>query len=865
MSDRENHTVDSENTAAPGAQAGSPSRMTAKTDELELTLQFFRLVNASETLRGLSEAAIQFFQAQSECEAVAIRLRTGSEFPYLSSAGFPEEFLRCENNRPVGECFGEKVRDASGAAKLECRCEEVLAGCGHPSLPHFTEQGSFWTNAVSEERHGSLPIIPGKGCNGFGYESVALIVLKAGKDRIGLLQLNDRRKQRFTHEKILLWERLASYLAVALARFHAEETLRSSEQRLAQAVNIACLGIFVMDHATQQCHHSPEFCAIHGLDPKLAHTKDEVLALVVDEDRPALVDALERSFDPAGDGLLQSEHRIIRHDGIRWLQMRAQTFFEGEGGGRHPVRTVGAVIDITARKQSELDLTASRQQLRTALEAAKLGVWCHDLGTGMVTGDASTLAIFGLPEGSALPAKTIDGYFHPEDLPRLRSDRAQLESCHLSINAEYRIHTAIGAQRWIALWGNQLRDRTGKPLVLTGLIQDITERKEADQRIKRLEEQFRHAQKMEAVGRLAGNIAHDFNNLLMVIRSYVEILEETLAGQNEPLRCLQAVSKAADRAAGLTGQLLAFSRKQVLSPVPLNLNDSVAESALLLRGLMGEQVELVLELEPSPWTVRADPDQIAQVLMNLSLNSRDAMPEGGKLTLATKNVRVGPAEIERNPFLQRGDYVVLSVSDTGTGILPEVQERMFEPFFTTKSMGKGTGLGLSMVYGIVKQSNGYLLCDSRPGEGATFHIYLPRVNAPQPTEEKSRSEVPLHGIETILLVEDEEALRESIGRFLSGLGYKVLEASSGPQALTFAGQDQNPIHVMISDVLMPGMSGRELSQKLVELRPEIKTIFMSGYIDDPTVRDGVTSEGVAFLQKPFRLMTLAEKLRAMLD
>jgi CheY-like chemotaxis protein len=351
----------------------------------------------------------------------------------------------------------------------------------------------------------------------------------------------------------------------------------------------------------------------------------------------------------------------------------------------------------------------------------------------------------------------------------------------------------------------------------------------------------------------------------MVIRSYAELLEDSLPESDGLRRNTHAIMKAADRAAGLTSQMLAFSRKQVMSPVALSLNAAVADSAKMLQRLIGEDIDLRVNSAPSIWTIRADPGQLAQVLMNLSVNARDAMPEGGVLTLATCNASVGKHGVHGHPEVPEGDFAVLTVTDTGTGIAREVQERMFEPFFTTKSVGKGTGLGLSTVYGIVKQSGGYLLVDSEFGHGACFSIYLPRVAEAIPAGEAAGHDGLKHGTETLLIVEDEDALRESIRVFLSGLGYTILTASSGQHALALASKAAQPIHVMLTDVVMPKMSGRELAQILSVVRPEMKTVYMSGYTDDEIMRHGVQEKGMAFLHKPFSLASLANKLRELLD
>jgi PAS domain S-box-containing protein len=646
-----------------------------------------------------------------------------------------------------------------------------------------------------------------------------------------------------------------------------EKALRESEQRLLQAVKVARLGIFEHDLNTGIFHCSPIMRELYGWAPEKLVTLESVMESIVPEDREILASAVRRTHDPKGPGLFYTELRILHPDGLRWIFSRTETFFEGDGNARYPVRTVGASVDITERKQVELELLASRQQLRTALDAAKLGVWNYSLATGEHTCDALACKIFGWPEDQAVTAETLLERVHPEDREMFLEQRDKSISGTLKPGAgvEYRIQLPDGSIRWLSVHRSVILDRSGKPVRLTGVVQDITDRKTDDQERMTLEHEFLHAQKIEAVGRLAGGIAHDFNNLLMVIRSYTEILQDSLPPHDSLRKNTQAIMKAADRAASLTGQMLAFSRKQVLSPIALNLNAAIDESARMLQRLIGEDIELHVIPAESAWTVRADPNQIAQVLMNLSVNARDAMPEGGSLTITSRNVTVDEGFVANHPYMLPGDYAAFSVADTGTGISKATQERMFEPFFTTKSVGKGTGLGLSTVYGIVKQSGGYIIVDSEPGRGACFTIYLPRVTEMAAEHDTVKGDSVPRGTETLLVVEDEDALRESICEFLESIGYTVLSANSGHQALTMTCQFDHPIHLMITDVVMPKMSGRELSQMLVTLRPELKTIFMSGYTDDEVVRHGVRNAEVAFLQKPFSLATLARKIREMLE
>jgi PAS domain S-box-containing protein len=391
------------------------------------------------------------------------------------------------------------------------------------------------------------------------------------------------------------------------------------------------------------------------------------------------------------------------------------------------------------------------------------------------------------------------------------------------------------------------------------ILRDISER-------KRLEQQLRQAQKMEALGRLAGGVAHDFNNLLTAITSYAELLREGLS-EGDPLRRhAEEVLRAADRAAALTRQLLAYSRQQVLAPQVLNLNTVVAGLERLLRRLIGEDIELATELTPGLRPVKADPGQIEQVLMNLAVNARDAMPEGGKLTIATANVELDEAYAWGHVDVQPGAYARLSVGDTGLGMAEDVRARVFEPFFTTKDVGKGTGLGLSTVYGIIKQSEGHIDVESAPGRGTMFHVYLPQVMEPSRHVKPEAGPAPrLHGSETLLLVEDDDVVRTLTRTVLERHGYTILEASHGLEALQLSGRHQGPLHLLLTDVVMPHINGRQLYLELARLRPGLKVLYMSGYTGGAIAHLGELEAEAAFLQKPFPPEVLARKVREVLD
>jgi PAS domain S-box-containing protein len=402
----------------------------------------------------------------------------------------------------------------------------------------------------------------------------------------------------------------------------------------------------------------------------------------------------------------------------------------------------------------------------------------------------------------------------------------------------------------------------GEGVVFELFAEDVTER-------RALEQQLRQSQKMEAVGRLAGGIAHDFNNLLMVILGYSEFLLERLGAEPHLRGPAQEISSAAERASSLTRQLLAFSRKQMLAPRIVNLNDVATENIKMLTRMIGEDIDLVMVPSPNLWPVRADAGQIDQVIVNLAVNARDAMPSGGKLTIETSNVTLDEEYARFHAPLRPGDYVMIAISDTGAGMDNDTQSHIFEPFFTTKGT-KGTGLGLSTVYGIVKQSGGYIWVYSEVGRGTTFKIYLPRVaSTGEPAAQVAAAPVEYRkvepGTETILLVEDEANLRYLARQYLEKQGYKVIEAADGAVAMQIAVAHEAIIHLLLTDVIMPGMNGRELAQRISEIRPNVKILYMSGYTENVIGHNGMLDAGVRLLQKPFNLRDLKSKVREVLD
>ena len=454
---------------------------------------------------------------------------------------------------------------------------------------------------------------------------------------------------------------------------------------------------------------------------------------------------------------------------------------------------------------------------------------------------------------------------HPDDRERVAEAERRFARTGGPLREEYRMIARDGRVLWFRDEAVMLRrqpedsepDAKG---LMQGVLHDITDQ-------KRLEDQLRQAQKMEAVGRLAGGVAHDFNNLLMVIQGHTSLLTEKLAEGGSERRSVEQIQKSAERAAGLTRQLLAFSRMQVMQPRVLDLNGVVADMGKMLRRVIGEHIELILRYDCNLGRVKADPGQIEQVLMNLVVNARDAMPGGGKLVVETCNLMLDePAARRMSSSVQAGSYVVLSVSDTGIGMDPETQSHIFEPFFTTKEQGKGTGLGLATVYGITQQSGGHITVYSQPGQGATFRLYLPRVEDPadRGSGVRPRPKIP-KGSETILLVEDEKEVRELAREALRRGGYSVLEASDGEHAVRVAESFAGPIHLLVTDVVMPNLGGAELAARLLEMRPTLKVVYMSGYSEFTSAATGGLGPMTSFLQKPFSLEMLGRKVREVLD
>jgi PAS domain S-box-containing protein len=634
-------------------------------------------------------------------------------------------------------------------------------------------------------------------------------------------------------------------------------TLRERQERFRQ-VTEAINEVFFLLGADfdQMLYVSPGYKDIWG-EPweALFRSPKAFLEAALPEDRAALLQAFGRVRERETEE--RHEFRIRRPDGaVRWMVMHARGIRDQSGS---TYRIAGVLRDVTNRKDVEKALEVSEQRLRTLLESVNLIVLVLAEDGSIEYANPFLLEVAGYAHDELIKKN----WFH--DFVRAGDTDSVVERFHEMTDRErhekhqYVILTRDGGEKLISWHETVLRDGQGRATGTLCVGEDVTER-------AGLEEQLRRAQKMEAVGRLAGGIAHDFNNLLTAILGPAEMLLMEMDAADPARQDLEEIKAAGERAATLTRQLLAFSRQQVLEPKNLDLNTLVGDLDRMLQRIVGEDIEFRVLLANDLGTVRADPGQIEQVIMNLVINSRDAMPSGGTLTFETANVELDAEYADQHFPVTAGQYVMLAVSDTGVGMDAATRAKIFEPFFTTKPKGKGTGLGLATAYGIVKQSGGYIWAYSEVGQGTTFKVYLPRVDeVPAVAVSVAGENGTLSGTETILVVEDEKIVQGVTRRILEARGYQVLAADGGPQALTIAEEHPGPIPLLITDVVMPEMSGRDLASRLLEIRPATRVIYVSGYTDDMIVQHGVLEPGVQFLQKPFTPRALAKKVRTVLD
>jgi PAS domain S-box-containing protein len=635
------------------------------------------------------------------------------------------------------------------------------------------------------------------------------------------------------------------------SRRRAEEALRASEALTRSVVYSAVDGIITTDESGAIQSFNPAAERMFGYTAEQVIGKNlGILMAQPDNERH---DSYIRAYLEGGRKKIIGigrESQAIRKDGTTFPVELAVS--EMLLPGRRMF--TGILHDITNRKAAEAALTDTNVKLQAIIETSPLAIVTLDLDGRVVAWNPAAERMFGWSAAEALN-QVLPVVPEAERLELV----GQIRDGGPLLGVDRRRLRKDGSPIEVTLWTAPLRNPSGELSGVMGIYADMTQSRQ-------LEEQFRQAQKMEAVGRLAGGIAHDFNNILTVITGYGEMVSEKVADDPVMGEEMQEILKAADHATVLTSQLLIFSRRHVVSRESLDLNTVVAKLERMLRRIIGEDVELVTVAGAALARVRVDAAQVEQVVMNLAINARDAMPAGGRLTIETANVELDAAYGRGHIGVKEGHYVMLAVSDNGKGIPPEVRSRLFEPFFTTKERGKGTGLGLSTVYGIVKQSGGEIWVYSELGKGTTFKIYLPRLADDETRPAPVADAVPVErGEETLLLAEDEPGVRALARDVLRQHGYQVLEAMDVHDALRICREHPEPIDLLLTDVVMPVMSGRELAERVAEIRPEIKVLYMSGYTDNIVVSHGVTSIDKEFLQKPFTPRSLARKVRESLD
>jgi len=829
-------------------------------ETLQATIDLLRICNESGSSRELMRNLTQYFQRLTGCEAIGVRLREGDDFPYYETRGFPTEFVLAENSLCALDQAGEIIRDNVGHPAYDCMCGNIICWRTNPALPFFTARGSFWSNNTTEllasTTDADRQTKTRNRCNGEGYESVALIPLRAGGETFGLFQFNDRRRDRFTVDQIARLEDLVAYVAIALAKLKADDALMESCQFSRQIIDNVEVGVIVCGPDLRYQVWNPYMVKLTG------PASGEILGKHPLEFFPFLRESglyatLERSLAgqmcPSADVPFHSPH----NGRSGWATV---TYAPLRNTKDEIIGVIGTVRDITVRRRAQDELEEATYRLQLATASGHLGIWDRDILSDFLVWDDRMYEIYGIGRDSF--SSCFDAWsalLHPDDAATaLEANRAAISGERI-YDTEFRIMLPDGTVKHIKANGIVIRDGDGRAIRMIGLNQDITKQ-------KHMEDQLRQSQKMEAIGQLAGGVAHDFNNILTVIYGYCHMMQASME-RNSPYRSkVEQVLAAAERAANLTRSLLAFSRKQEMNQKPVNLNDIILNVGKLLNRIIGEDIQMQTVLSANPVKVFADSGQIEQVLMNLAANARDAMPGGGLLNIKTEHKETAEDFIHAHGYGVAGRYVVISVSDTGEGMDRDTSKKIFDPFFTTKEVGKGTGLGLSIVYGVIKQHNGYIDVHSEQGKGTTFSIYLPLYQGNhEDTEREAVPDFPNSGTETILLVEDDASIRQFTDSLLGKFGYKVILAENGEEAVEKFRAHNERIGMIVMDMIMPRKSGKEAYQEIRELRPDAKVLFISGYNPDFLRNKGIVSSNEEVLAKPFQPLDFIRKVRCLLD
>jgi two-component system cell cycle sensor histidine kinase/response regulator CckA len=789
--------------------------------ELSETIAF--TLDPKTVLSKLADGALQ----QSEADEVSVLLPTadGKEF-YVAA-------VRGEGRQRL---LGERVPFGESISSWVARQHEPLILNGEVDDERFVAE---WPRPE--------------------IRSAISIPMLVAKRLIGVLNLNAVGRPRpFTLGQMKALTILAGTAAAALENASLYTQVRQAEADYRSIFENAGEGIFRRTTDGKFITANPAMAEILGYQ-----SPDELMSEVNE------VGSRDPKRQIEWERQLQEDERVAgfeaqyrRKDGsFVWLSESARAVRNEEGAILY---VEGIAEDVTERKRAEYELSESEERYRELVENARDIIYQHDLEGNYTSLNKTGQQLTGYSLAEALELNLMDTVA-PEYLEKER-EMLRLKLAGEIVTAyELEILTKDGSR--IPVEANtRLVYQNGVPVGVHGIARDITERKRLERALRESEEQLLQSQKLEAIGQLAGGVAHDFNNLLTAINGYSALALRRLGDDHPIAPYLEEIKKAGDRAATLTKQLLAFGRKQLLQPLALNLNDILVDMIKLLKRLIGEDIQLVTKPGPNLKQIKADPGQLEQVLVNLVVNARDAMPRGGTVTIETVNTTLDGAYASRHLDAIPGEYVMLVISDTGTGMDQKTQSRIFEPFFTTKAKDKGTGLGLSTVYGIIRQSGGSIWVYSELGQGTTFKVYLPLVEEePKQAAPTASAALMKGGSETVLLVEDEDMVRKLASELLAEGGYTVLEANGGEEAIQLGKEHTARIDLLITDVVMPKLSGKEVAEQLRAIHPETRVLFMSGYTDEAIVHHGIVDSDIAFIQKPFSERALAQKIRDVLD
>jgi PAS domain S-box-containing protein len=688
--------------------------------------------------------------------------------------------------------------------------------------------------------------------------SLLIMVSRYTRDRLRTLEeLNQERgllKQRVN-------ERTAELEKELTQRLEAERARSESEAQHVMAIEQ------IKDHAIFSISAEGKATSWNeGVRRVLGFEEQEFIGLPAEEiflpeDVKARIPWRELA-EAAQNGVASNDRWMKRKDGTRFFANGSTSALFNEK--KELIGFTKVMRDETASRQTQEALRASETRYRLVAKASREAIWDWNITTGEMTWNEGMETLFGYAPSAIEP--NVEWWrerLHPDERQRvIDSELTAIERGEDYWTADYRFRRADGQYAMVTDRGVISRDDYGRAVRMLGTMADVTERRRTDEKLSQ-------AQRMEAVGRLAGGIAHDLNNMLTAIVGFSTLLDQDLDQGDNRRHDVAEIIKAADRSAALTRSLLAFARREIIQPQAVDLNRIVLETGRMLRPAMGESIQVEMALEPIEGTVFADRGRLEQVILNIALNARDAMPAGGRLSIATRSVELGEADAVRHPGTEiiPGRYVKLTITDSGQGMEASTLARIFEPFFTTKEIGEGTGLGLSTVYGTVKQAGGFVWAYSEPGHGTAFTVYLPETISPTPSGDQEEGAQPANyaGSESILIVEDEEIVRELAERILKAEGYQCFTAATGAEALALLERNGHPVDLVITDIVMPGMGGRELAKAVRQRLPRARILFTSGFTDDEVVRRGLMEIGQPFLEKPWSAEQLLRRVREMLD